>query len=341
MFYSSMNKFKYLLIVFSLLSVGALAQTHSPKQDFHGQTIWQLPKVAEKDIDIGLWSLIVAKEFDSSVDIPKYLNQLDSYIVEIRRMLAGRTSDRDKFAATRMFIYDSGIWNGKHPFDYDLDDPLGSNLSNQLLSSYLDSRKGNCVSMPTLFYSLMNRLDPSVPVCGVYIPLHIFCRVKDRQAGDVWNFETTNGHTARNIWYIENHNIPQKAIDSGIYMRELSRKEFLAGIIQVLIAKHRNKKEFHVALKYAELALKLDPKDIVAIVQKCALNADLGYQLFEKKQRDGKLTEEEEKLLEKYKTISKKYENKAFSLGWQPETPEEREKYIQTVKEEKVKRTQQ
>lgn len=334
-----MKTFIVLLIAFILFPIDVFAQL--PARDYHGQTVWQLPKVTENDIDIGLWALVIAKEFDNSIDIPKYLSSLDSSVAEVRRMLASRTSDKDKFGAVGMFIYEDGVWNGNHRFDYDLDDPTGANLRNQLLSTYLDTRKGNCVSMPTLFYALTQRLDPSFPVCGVAIPLHFFCRVKDRQTGDVWNFETTNGHTARNIWYIEQHNIPQKAIDSGIYMRELSRKEFLAGLMQVLIAKHREKKEFQIALKYTELVLKLNPKDIVAIVQKCALNSELGYQLYQKEQKGDTLTAKEKNLFEQYKATTIEFEKKAFSLGWKPETPEEREKYLQTVKEEKLKRSQQ
>lgn len=337
----STKTFKVLLIAFALLSVSAFAQAHLSIREYHGQTVWQLPKVAEKDVDIGLWSLVIAKEFNDSIDIPKYLNQLNSFVLEIRRMLTNRTSDEDKFAAVRMFIYESGIWNGQHPFEYDLDDPLGTNLSHQLLSSYLDSRKGNCVSMPTLFYALMQRLDPSVPVCALHAPLHLFCRATDRQTGDVWNLETTNGTTARNVWYIETMDIPKKAINSGIYMRELSKKEFLAELISILVHQHREKKNFKRALRYADLALKLHPKSISNIVQKCALNAELGYPLYEKKKRGDTLTVAESKLLNEYASVSGAYDKKARSLGWRPETPEERAKYLQSLKEEKEKRTHQ
>lgn len=306
---------------------------------YKGQRIWDLPKIPEEEVDVGLWALIVAKEFDHSVDIPKYLSLLDSYVLEIKRMLAGRTSDRDKFAATRMFIYESGIWNGHRPFDYNLEDPTGENLSTQLVSSYLDSRKGNCVSMPTLFYALMQRLDASVPVSVLHAPLHLFCRVKDRQTGDVWNFEATNGTTARNVWIIESLNIPQKGIESGIYMKELSKKEFLAALVNILAHKQRKQGNFSKALKYTNLALKLNPNDIIAIVNKCALNSELGWPLHLKKERGEVLTEAERKLYDKYASVAARFEKKAFSLGWRPETKEQQEKYLQLVKEELERRS--
>lgn len=331
-------RFLALLIFLFLLPFRICSQSSSTnfsaQNEYQGQRIWDLPKIPEEQVDVGLWALIVAKEFDPSVDIPKYLNLLDSYVLEINRMLAGRSSDRDKFAATRMFIYESGIWNGYRPFDYNLEDPTGKTLSTQLLSSYLDSRKGNCVSMPTLLYALMQRLDPSIPVSVLHAPLHLFCRVKDRQTGDVWNFEATNGTTARNVWLIESLNIPQKGIESGIYMEELSKKEFLAALVNILAHKYRKQGKFSQALKYTELALKLNPKDIIAIVNKCALNAELGWPLHLKMEQGEIPTESELKQYKKYSSIANEYEKKAYDLGWRPETKEQQEKYLQIVKEE-------
>lgn len=195
-----------LSIVLSLCGV-ALPKADTPITMYHGQTIWELPSIPDSKIDIGLWALVVAKEYDHSLDIQHYLYVLDSCIAQIRLMLWGRTSDGDMFAATRMFICTPGGWNNYHPFSYDLDDPFGDKVRHQLLSTYLDTHKGNCISMPTLFYALMQRLDPTIPVCAVSAPLHLFCRVRDRQTGDIWNFEATNGTTARNIWMIQSLSI--------------------------------------------------------------------------------------------------------------------------------------
>lgn len=308
-------------------------------REYHGQTVWQLPEKPEGEIDIGLWALIIAKEFDSTVDVAQYSNQLDSFIPEIRRMLANRTSDRDKFAAVRMFLYQAGVWNEQRPFQYDLDDPLGTDLSQQLLSSYLQSRKGNCVSMPTLFYALMQRLDPTLPISTVHAPLHLFCRVKDRQTNDVWNIEATNGTTARNIWYIESMNIPKKGIEHGIYMRDLSKKEYLAELIGVLVHQHRDRKEFKSALRYVDLALKLNPRSISNIVAASALYAELGYPLYEKRKNGAQLTDAESRFVNRCMSNSRSFAQKARSLGWRPESAEERARYLRLVKEEKLKRT--
>jgi regulator of sirC expression with transglutaminase-like and TPR domain len=308
-------------------------------QEYLGQTVWQLPETPEEKIDIGLWALIIAKEFDPTVDVCAYSHQLDCFIHEIRLMLANRVTDRDEFAAVRMFIYDGGIWNGQHPFEYDLNDPLGTNLSHQLLSSYIDTKKGNCISMPTLFLALMQRLDRSVPIYAISAPLHLFCRIKDRQTGDVWNFEATNGTVARNVWYIEKMNIPQKGIESGIYMRELSKKEFLGELISILLNNCRDKREPKKALQYAELALLLNPKSIGSLIAKSGVYAEMGYPLFERTKRGMALSESEYHLLQEYLSASSTCEKVARSLGWRPETPEEQRGYLQRIEEAKAERT--
>lgn len=134
-------------------------------------------------------------------------------------MLAGRQSDLEIFLAVRMFQFDEGIWNENWAFEYDLDDPFGANLENKLLSTYMNTRLGNCVSMPTLFLALMERIDPNISFYGVNAPQHLFCRLNNHQAGEVWNVEATNGgNPARDQWYIETMEINKTSIDSGLYL---------------------------------------------------------------------------------------------------------------------------
>ncbi len=339
-----MRSFYLLSIIIVFLSALAptfaqsnFPQSYTPTREYTGQTIWDIVSVPEENIDVGLWALIIAKEFDSSVDVEKHLIELDEMAVEIRKMIAGRNQDIVKFLMTRMFLYESGIWNDSQPFTYDLDDPLGKKLENQLLSTYLETRKGNCVSMPTLFLALMERIDPNVPFRGVEAPIHLFCRFYDRQTGDIWNVEAANGgNPARNQWYIDKMGITQTAIDSGIYMRDLTKKEFIGELLYTIIAKHREKEDYKKALKYAELCLQLNPKSVIGMVQKGAIMAWLGYNILEgaKVEKRNPTTDEIQKL-RRYEIESKKYIESAMILGWRRETPEQREQYLEAVKKEK------
>lgn len=322
---------KYLIFLFALLTKAVFPQYLSVN-DYKAKSIFEIVDEKEANVNIGLWALIIANEFDKTVDIKSNQKKLDDMSEEIKRMLAGRESDMDKFLAVKMFLYEAGEWNDYQPFRYDLDDPLGKQLKNQLLTTYLETRKGNCVSMPTLFLALMERVDPDIKLLGVKAPLHLFCRFKDRQTDDVWNVETTNGgNPARNHWYKENFRIEQKAIDNKLYLVDLSKKEYIAELLGTLISKERKAGRFEKAIKYTELSLMLSPNSDVGLVQKGALLAEIGNEELEK----GNLSDEDKTY---YKTESEKYINKAIALGWKPETKEFREEYLKSVNEELKKR---
>ena len=298
-------------------------------------TIYDINKISEDSVNIGLWALLVSKEYDNKVEITKYLQQLDVMATEVKRMLAGRTSDMEKFLAVKTYLYESGVWNNNHPYSYDLDDPLGTKLEHQLLSYYLDSRKGNCVSMPTLFLALMERVDPAVPFVGVKAPLHLFCRLKDRQTNDVWNVEATNGgDPARNQWYIDKMKISPKAVKSGLYLKDLSKKEYISELLGVLISKERRLGNIENALRYTELALQLCPNSDNTLIQKGALLAEQCYQ----NDKTNPMPPVEK---EKCKKESDYYINKAISLGWGKQTDIDQDEYLKAVQKEKSKMQQE
>ncbi len=339
-----MYSYKYpLLLIFLLLGSFCLfpkskfPEKYTPVREYSGQTIWDVVNVSEENIDIGLWALIIAKEYNAIFDIKKNLKKLDEMAAEINEMLAGRTKDLEKMLMIKTFLYEPGIWNNQRPFTYDLDDPLGNQLENQLLSTYMTSRKGNCVSMPTMFIALMERIDPNVPFRAVRAPLHLFCRVYDRQTGDVWNVETTNGgHPARNQWYVETLSISQESIESGIYLADMSKRELIADLIQPLMLRARLAKDYESAFKYADLALQLNPEAIYALVNKGAMYAQIGYEAFEKiKVENRDITPQEKEKIAWYDKQAGKYIEKALKLAWKPETKEQQEDYLKTVRGQK------
>lgn len=306
----------------------------NPPRSVNNQTLWDLPTIPEQDINIGYWALVIAKECDSAVDSNNYLHTLDTMVAKINYMVGPRDGDMVRFAMTQMYQFEPGDWNGGQVFSYDLDDPLGKKPGARLLSTYLDTHKGNCVSMPTLFLALMERVDSTIPFNGVSSPMHLFCRLRDRQDGKIWNVEATNGgHSMREEWVIERFGISQVAIDSGIYMRNLSRREYIAELISVLVLKYRDAREYGKALKLADLVLELNPRSVTGIVNKASILGWLGHRMQERiimieRRRPTKQEAEELRL---YKTQSDSLIERARSLGWEPETPESREQYLQTV----------
>src|SRR6185295_18483907 len=107
-------------------------------------------------------------------------------------------------------IYEVGAWNYGRAFGYDHADPFGRILANRLLFTYLRTRQGNCISMPTLFLIVADRMGLNVHLATA--PLHMFVRYTDPQGAD-HNLETTSGgHEARDALYRQNFPMTDRAI---------------------------------------------------------------------------------------------------------------------------------
>ncbi|HIP24824.1 MAG TPA: hypothetical protein EYG79_14720 [Rhodobacteraceae bacterium] len=123
-------------------------------------------------VDLARVKIEVDHIIDPSISIDAQLAQIDEMVEIIRTMLPANADSWDKAEAVRKFIYDSGPWNDNRPFSYDLDDPLGLNISNKLLADYITDRRGNCITMPFLFIILGQRLG--IDVRPSLAPLHVF-----------------------------------------------------------------------------------------------------------------------------------------------------------------------
>jgi regulator of sirC expression with transglutaminase-like and TPR domain len=233
--------------------------------------------------------------------------------------LAGASEDyKVKLGAVRRAIYDAGAWNGGRPFIYDPDDPLGRNLHHKLLSDYLISRRGNCVSMPVLFLILADRLG----VKGIALanaPLHDLIRFTD-PAGRTFNIETTSGaHNARDEWYRQQMPMGDRALQSGIYLRSLTRREAIADlatvVVDYLIAEGRSEE----AIAVSEVILKNYPRDAYAMVKEGTAYGQLLETEFTRRFPTPALIPST--LRPRYFMLAEKNQElfaRAEALGWQP-----------------------
>jgi hypothetical protein len=127
-----------------------------------------------------------------------------------------------------------------------------------------------------------------------------------------------------------------------VYMRDLTKKEYVADLLGILVSKYRRTGAYEQALRYADLMLELNPKSLTGLVQKGALLGWIRHALQEKIVRiENRLpTVEEDQQLELHESESESYIRKPMSLGWEPETPEFRERYLQTVRDAKTDNTE-
>ncbi|MDO1528622.1 transglutaminase family protein [Fulvimonas sp. R45] len=232
-------------------------------------------------------------------------------------------------------LYQAGPWNDNRPFTYDFNDPLGKNIQNKLLSTYLDTRKGNCVSMPLLYVILGQKLGLDVTLATA--PLHVF--VKFRRDDGIWiNIETTSGGTLRDQGYVDQFHIQPRALFTGIYLRPLSHKESVGVMIDTLeeFYAHHRAPEFQLGL--TALELRNNPKDIPSLLER----GEAYYHLLQarymsryprpedipaNKQADYQMLGHNNQMLFA----------KAESLGWRQPTPEEDKAYLQQIQNIKAK----
>lgn len=190
------------------------------------------------------------------------------------RQLAGRnTPDTHKLAAVRNVIYEAGAWNGNRPFSYDHNDPYGQDTRNKLLSSYLATRLGNCVSMPTLFLILADRLGVNVALSVA--PLHVFVRY-NQAVGLPVNLETTSGALpAREAYYREKLAMTDLAVANGVYLRSLSRKEGVALMATTFMESLMDQARYQDAIEVADVILEASPLDVQTMVRQGSAYGEL------------------------------------------------------------------
>ena len=201
-------------------------------------------------------------------------NAMITRLVNAARQMAGpNPTDGYKLAAIRRAIYEVGLWNYGRAFSYDQADPFGQILANRLLSTYIRTRQGNCISMPILFLIVADRMGLNVHL-GM-APLHILVRYADPQGADHNLEPTSGGHEARDVWYRQNLPMTDRAIASGIYLRTLSRRESVAEMANIVLDSLLDQRRYQEAIDVADAILAVNPRETYTMVKKASAVAGL------------------------------------------------------------------
>ncbi|CAN5244587.1 hypothetical protein BH10PSE14_BH10PSE14_11710 [soil metagenome] len=232
-------------------------------------------------------------------------------------MAGPKPNDSYKLSATRQAIYVAGAWNYNRAFSYDLDDPLGQHIKNRLLSTYVQTRKGNCVSMPTLFLIVADRIGLNVHLATA--PLHLFIRYTDPNGVD-HNLETTSGgHEARTEWYRENLPMTDRAIESGAYMRTLTKRETIAEMATIVMDHLLDERRYQEAIDVADAILAVVPRDAYTIVKKgSALAGQLHAEFIDKYPNPALIPSALRPRYQLLAAANAKAFREAEALGWEP-----------------------
>lgn len=285
-----------------------------------------------ENIDLARAKLIIDKIVDPATDIEKNLKQVDAMVAKARAIPKFGVSTTSRAMALQRFIYEPGEWNDHRPFQYDLDDPLGANINNKLLPTYLTSRKGNCVTMPLLFIILGQRLG--IDVTASTAPNHLLIKFRN-ELGSWINLEATSGaNPARDVWIRQQHpTITDEAIANGVYLQPLSKKETVALMATLLAEHYLQRQQYQKAIAVADLILEYYPKNVAMMTMK-----GVGYgrlarkQFMEKYPSPNEIPANERGYFEYLSSNHHLWFAKAEALGWREETKEQRDEYLRHIK---------
>lgn len=291
---------------------------------------------SENRIDLGRAKLTIDRMIDPSIDVEGGVKRLDAMAAGIRAMPEYGVPNASRLEALRRYVYVSGTWNGHRPFEYDLDDPLGANINDKLLPTYLASRKGNCVSMPLLFVILGQRLG--IGVTASLVPKHVFVKYRD-EVGTWINLEATSGaNPARDVWVREQSPFTDEALANGLYMQPLTRKETIAVMAGTLSEYWLRHGDYEKAIALSDLTLAYYPKDVAAMLQKATGYGRIARAQFEEKYPSPKQIPADDRGYFEYLIHQhRSWVSKAEKLGWREETKEDMAKYLWSVKQARAR----
>lgn len=300
---------KYLLITLLIFSsIGFCQSIHD------NLTIKEILQLPDQEINIGLSSLILAKEFYPDLNLDFFLYTFDYLADRYNHFFGKYENPNDKIAALNTFLFKPGYWNDNIIFSYDDTDLKVREKDNRFINGFISSKKGSCITMPLLYIILGERLD--WPLFPVRASKHFYVKyVLDNPDPNFQeNIETTaGGGYFSDETYKKDLNIPDRAIKQGKDLRELSKREYLASLLVINANQYWEKGNREKAKATFELAIENDPALSIAYYNYAMIIlSDI------KKYKENN---ENEEIIKSQLKLYSKYINKAEELGIVHEYP--------------------
>ncbi len=294
-------------------SLGALGQEHMKVPPI--ERILQVP---EDSIDIGMACLSLAGEFYPDLNASVVLSAFSTLAQRFEHYFGYAVMPEERIRALNTYLYRKGPWNDSLVFAYDRSDPGARKRSNRFINGYLSRRRGSCVTMPMLYVILGQRLGMSI--AAVRAPNHFFVRYLPKDAPRGWqaNIEATSGGGySSDREYTIDMKIPKTGITRGMYLRTLTKKEYLASLLLINVAEYIARKDFDRAERYADLALRCDSTLATGVWARGLVHYHRAMSLEEKSDRGDRLAQ-----IDKHRKLWEKSKARAKAMGMALIAPE-------------------
>lgn len=155
------------------------------------------------------------------------------------------------------------------PFRYNFNDIFGSqDWSNMFVSKLLETRMGNCHSLPYLYKILAGEIG--VKAYLALAPNHVYIKHRADKVG-WYNTELTSASFPLDAWLMASGYISLQSVQKGIYLDTLSEKESIALCVLDLAQGYNHKypdNDGKFIIECCDLALKHFPDYVNAILLK-------------------------------------------------------------------------
>ena len=288
----------------------------------------------ESKIDFAIDKLTIDKMVDRSIDMDANINNIAVIVKSINSMLPINPTSMDKMLTIKKYLYVSGTWNDFKAYQYDFNDPKGTLIKNNLIPTYLTTRKGNCVSMPILFVVLGQKLGIDVSISTA--PQHLLVKFTESETGTTYNIETTSGaNFSRDVWYQQTMHITDEALNNKVYLQKLTKRETVAVMAMELVENYAQKQEYEKAMMISDVLLKNYPNNIDSMVWKGSLFYKMLAKCYITKYPMPNLIPQSERPYFEFLSMNNQFWfQKAESLGWREPTEEDDKKYLETVRKD-------
>jgi regulator of sirC expression with transglutaminase-like and TPR domain len=271
------------------------------------EAMMELP---ESKIDVAKAKLTIDKIIDPSIDVKTCLRKIDDIALQIKEFSGDEAIGTSNITE---FLYTKGSWNNHEIYDYYDEKVITSDIKASLLSTYIDTKRGNCVAMPVLHYLVASKLGLDVYL--THVPTHILFKFKNKD-GEFSNIETTDfGRVNPDSFYIKHMAITDKAMQNKLYLQPLNKREVLSILVTKLTVFYAKNKEYEKALAMSDLALKHFPNLVTAMVQKADVIAKIYARETEEAEKIG-LEPDQEYVASLDQQYGSLY-GRARELGWQ------------------------
>ena len=286
----------------------------------------------DEKIDLGAVKLMFDHFIDPTIDYREENKKLDLMVDQINLMVKEVAqkhevpiTDSLKMRALRTFLYDDNKPIKSETFQYNSKDPLGQNIFNKLLPNYLESRKGNCVTMPILYVILGQRLGLDVSL--TLAPLHFLVTFTDENGQSMFIETTSGGYEARESYLREALNISDLAIENNIYLKKLSKKETVAAMATTMMEFAIQQKQYGKSMYIADAILDAHPSNVYAMVKKASA---AGF-IIEPYRRITDVPQNQLGQYYMFVSINSSLFEKAESLGWKEQSIKEQKFYLERL----------